>query len=196
MFEELYHYLYHLNEEGGIPMKGTGIAISLALLASHFWALLRPAQAQTFLRAFPRHYPWGVILLSIGFVWSMMIIQHMDMGEFFHLRRWFLIIVPAGFVGVLVYVREFLSVRALGSLMLLAAGPVLCSAFLQPQTSRLLLPILAYAWIFAGMFFVGMPFLMRDAITWITATPSRWKLVSLSGIAYGALLLLASILFY
>jgi hypothetical protein len=126
----------------------------------------------------------------------MMIIQHMDMGEFFHLRRWFLIIVPAGFVGVLFYVREFISVRALGSLMLLAAGPMLCAAFLQPQLSRLLIPILAYAWIIAGMFFVGMPFLMRDAITWVTANPARWNLASISGIIYGALLLIAAVLFY
>jgi hypothetical protein len=196
MTEALYHYLYHLTPDGGVPLKATGILVGLALLAAHLWAFLKPSQAQTFLRDFPRNYAWGVILLTIGFFWSMMIIQYMDMGEFFHLRRWFLIIVPAGFVGVLFYVREFIAVRALGSLMLLAAGPVLCAAFLQPQLSRLLLPILAYAWIISGMFFVGMPFLMRDAITWVTATPSRWKLMSLSGIVYGALLLVAAVLFY
>jgi hypothetical protein len=196
MFEALYLYLYHLTPDGGIPMKGTGIVLGLALLGSHLYAYLNPEPAKAFLRDFPRNYPWGVILLTIGFIWSMMIIQHMDMGEFFHLRRWFLLIVPAGFVGVLFYVREFLSVRALGSLMLLAAGPVLCSAFLQPQTSRLLLPILAYAWIIAGMFFVGMPFLMRDAIDWVTGNAARWKLAALSGIAYGGLLLAAAIAFY
>ena len=196
MFEELYRYLYHLNPEGGIPMKGTGIVLGLALLGKHLWALRKPAEAQAFLRAFPRNYAWGAALLTIGFLWSMMIIQHMDMGEFFHLRRWFLIIVPAGYVGVLIYVKEFLAVRALGSLLLLAAGPVLCAAFLQPQLSRLLLPILAYAWIGAGLFFVGMPFLMRDAITWATANAARWKLLCYSGIAYGALLLFAALFFY
>jgi len=196
MFEALYLYLYHLTPDGGIPMKGTGIVLGLALLGSHLYAYLKPETAKAFLRDFPRNYAWGVILLTIGFIWSMMIIQHMDMGEFFHLRRWFLLIVPAGFVGVLVYVREFLSVRALGSLMLLAAGPVLCAAFLQPQTSRLLLPILAYAWIIAGMFFVGMPFLMRDAIDWVTGKAVRWNLATLSGIAYGGLLLAAALAFY
>jgi hypothetical protein len=80
--------------------------------------------------------------------------------------------------------------------MLLAAGPVLAAAFLQPQTSRLLLPILAYAWIFAGMFFVGMPFLLRDAITWVTATDARWRLAVWSGIVYGVALLLAALFAY
>lgn len=196
MIEELYQYLYHLTPDGGIPLKGTAILLGVMLLAAHIWAYAKPAQTQAFLRDFPRNYGWGVVILTLCFFWGMMIIQHMDMGEFFHLRRWFLIIVPAGFVGVLFYVREFISVRALGSLMLLAAGPMLCAAFLQPQTSRLLIPILAYAWIIAGMFFVGMPFLMRDAITWVTANAARWKLVSLSGIAYGALLLIAAVLFY
>ena len=196
MFEELYRYLYHLNPEGGLPMKGTGIILGLALLGSHLWALRHAASIQAFLRAFPRSYPWGVALLSIAFLWGMLILQHMDMGEFFHLRRWFLMIVPAGFVGVLLYVREFLAVRALGSLMLLVAGPVLSAAFLQPQTSRLLLPILAYAWIFAGMFFVGMPFLMRDAIAWVTASDTRWRLAVWSGIAYGGILLLAALIAY
>ncbi len=196
MFESLYFYLYHLTPDGGLPMKGTGIALGMALLAAHLWALLKPDKAQAFLRAFPRSYPWGVALLGIGFVWGMMIIQHMDMGEFFHLRRWFLMIVPAGFVGVLLYVKEFLSVRALGCLMLLAAGPVLASAFLQPQTSRLLLPVLAYAWIIAGMFFIGMPFLMRDWINWATSNSGRWRLLSLSGVVYGALLLIVAVVNY
>lgn len=196
MFESLYYYLYHLDQEGGLPMKGTGIVLGLALLGTHLWALLKPAEAQRFLRAFPRNYTWGVVLLSIGFAWSMLIIQYMDMGEFFHLRGWFLMIVPAGFAGVLIYVKEFLSVRALGCLMLLAAGPVLASAFLQPQLSRLLLPLLAYTWIGAGMFFVGMPFLMRDWIQWATANAGRWKLLALSGAAYGALLLVVALADY
>jgi hypothetical protein len=196
MFEALYHYLYHLTPEGGIPMKGTGIVLGLALIVSHAWAIRKPAEAQTFLQQFPRSAFWGTVLLSIGFVWSMMIIQHMDMGEFFHLRRWFLIIVPAGFVGVLFYVKEFLAVRALGSLLLLAAGPVLCAAFLQPQVSRLLLPILAYAWIIGGMFLVGMPYLMRDWVQWATSQPSRWRLVSFAGLVYGVLLLLVAVIDY
>ncbi len=196
MFESLYLYLYHLEPEGGLPMKGTGIVLGLALLGGHLWALLKPVEAQRFLRGFPRNYAWGAALLSIGFVWSMMIIQHMDMGEFFHLRRWFMIIVPAGFVGVLIYVKEFLSVRALGGLLLLAAGPVLASAFLQPQFSRLLLPLLAYAWIGVGMFFVGMPFLMRDWVQWATGNAARWKLLSLAGVVYGALLLVVAMVDY
>ena len=196
MLEDLYAYLYHQNETGGIPLQGTGIAVALALLISHFYALKNTAQAQAFLKAFPRTYFWGAVLLSIDFVWGMMCLANMDMGEFYTMRSWFLYIVPVGFVLVLVFVREFLAVRALGAMLLLVGGVVLESAFLKPQFSRLLLPIIAYVWIIAGLFFVGMPFLMRDWVTWVTAKPERWKLATLGGIAYGAVLLLFALVWY
>lgn len=196
MFESLYNYLYHQDTSGGIPLKGTGILLALALIAVHAFALLRGDAVQRFLKEFPRHYKWGVVLLSIDFAWSMLILAYMDMGEFYHLRKWFLILVPIGFVLVLLYVQEFLSVRALGSLLLLLAGPVLTAAFLQPQTSRLLLPVLAYVWIFVGMFFVGMPYLMRDWVDWITTGRSRWKIATLAGLVYGVVMLIAAVADY
>jgi hypothetical protein len=105
-------------------------------------------------------------------------------------------VIAAGFLGMVIYVREFLAVRALGCLMLLAASPVLYAAYLQPQSSRLLLPILAYAWIIVGMYFIGMPFLMRDWVSWLTQQPARWKAACYAGIIYGAALLVAALLWY
>lgn len=196
MFAELYDYLYHQTPTGGIPLKGTGILVALALLVSHLWGLKNASKAQAFLKEFPRAYHWGVILLTIDMVWSVFALAHMDMGEFFDKRRMFIYVTFGGYVAVLLYVKEFLAVRALGALMLLAAGPVLSAAFLQPQTSRLLLPILAYAWIIAGMYFIGMPFLLRDTLNWVFAKPQRWTLAMYGGITYGAVLLLAALLFY
>jgi len=196
MFSDLYDYLYHLAPTGGIPLKGTGIVVALALILSHGWALKNTATTQAFLKTFPRDYKWGVILLTIDFLWSEFALANMDMGEFFSMRDKFMLIVAGGYVGVLIYVKEFLAVRALGSLLLLVAGPVLTAAFLQPPVSRLLLPILAYVWIITGMFFIGMPFLMRDWVNTLIAKPQRWNLAVYSGIAYGVLLLVAAILFY
>ncbi|MFZ2278605.1 MAG: hypothetical protein WAW39_12435 [Prosthecobacter sp.] len=196
MFRDLYDYLYHLAPTGGIPLKGTGIVVALALILSHGWALNNTAKTQAFLKAFPRTYSWGVILLTIDFLWAEFALVNMDMGEFFNMRDKFMMIVAAGYVAVLIYVKEFLAVRALGALLLLVAGPVLTAAFLQPQTSRLLLPILAYVWIIVGMFFIGMPFLMRDWVNTLISKPQRWNLAVYSGIAYGFVLLAAAFLYY
>jgi hypothetical protein len=62
--------------------------------------------------------------------------------------------------------------------------------------SRLLLPILAYVWVIVGMFLVGMPFLLRDWIGWLTANPLRWSFAAWSGVVYGALMLVAALLWY
>lgn len=196
MFRDLYDYLYHLAPTGGIPLKGTGIVVALALILSHGWALNNTAKTQAFLKAFPRTYSWGVILLTIDFIWSEFALVNMDMGEFFNMRDKFMMIVAGGYIAVLIYVKEFLAVRALGALLLLVAGPVLTAAFLQPQTSRLLLPILAYVWIIVGMFFIGMPFLMRDWVNNLISKPQRWNLAVYGGIAYGAVLLIAALLYY
>jgi hypothetical protein len=196
MFRDLYDYLYHLAPTGGIPLKGTGIVVALALILSHGWALNNTAKTQAFLKAFPRTYSWGAILLTIDFIWSEFALVNMDMGEFFNMRDKFMMIVAGGYIAVLIYVKEFLAVRALGALLLLVAGPVLTAAFLQPQTSRLLLPILAYVWIIVGMFFIGMPFLMRDWVNALIAKPQRWNLAVYSGIAYGFVLLAAAFLYY
>lgn len=196
MFRDLYDYLYHLAPTGGIPLKGTGIVVALALILSHGWALKNTAKTQAFLKAFPRTYSWGVILLTIDFLWSEFALVNMDMGEFFNMRDKFMMIVAGGYVAVLIYVKEFLAVRALGALLLLVAGPVLTAAFLQPPLSRLLLPILAYVWIIVGMFFIGMPFLMRDWVNALISKPQRWNLAVYGGIAYGIVLLACAILFY
>ena len=193
MFQDLYDYLYHQSDQGGIPLKGTGIVLGVLLLAVHLVALLKSETTQSFLKQFPRNYKWGVILLSIDFAWSMLIMSNMDMGEFFNLRTKFLFVLPVAFVLVLIFVKEFLAVRALGALMLLVSGPVLTAAFLQPPASRVLVPILAYAWIIAGMYFVGMPFLMRDWVNWVTQTTGRWKLATLGGVAYGVVMLVVAV---
>jgi hypothetical protein len=193
MLRDLYNYLYHQETTGGLPLKATGIVVAIALIVSHAWAWLKRREAQAFLQSFPRSYPWGVVLLSLGYAWAMLALSYMDMGEFFYLRDKMCLIVSAFFVGMLVYVREFLAVRALGCLLLLVAGLVLEAAFLKPQISRLLMPSLAYVWIIAGMFFVGMPYTMRDAVNWVTAKPSRWNVATLAGMSYGFIMLLVAL---
>ena len=195
--QSLYDYIFHQQPDGvGLPMKPVGIVLGLALLLGHVWALIRSDQAMSLARAFPRHRVAGIALLAVCMMWCWFLVSCMDMGEFFTWRRWLTLLVPVSFFLVVTFVPEFLAVRALGSLMILAASPVLHAAFLQPQTTRLLLPILAYVWAIGGMFLVGMPYLLRNWIEWLTATPARWRAAAMGGAVYGALLLVVALLTY
>ncbi len=80
--------------------------------------------------------------------------------------------------------------------LLLVAEPVLEAAFLRPETSRLLLVVLAYAWATLGMFYVGMPYLLRDQISWLQKTDARWRAACLAGLAYGVAVLICSATLY
>jgi hypothetical protein len=93
-------------------------------------------------------------------------------------------------------VRDFLAVRALGLLGLLAASPLLESAFLKDPATRLLVPIYTYAMLTASMFFVGMPYLFRDAVDWASAKPARWSGLAVAGLAYGIATLACALSFW
>jgi len=79
---------------------------------------------------------------------------------------------------------------------LMVASPMLESAFLKDPSSRLLVPICAYALLTASMFWVGMPYLFRDAVTWVTADPKRWTALSIAGLGYGVATLVCACLFW
>ena len=120
----------------------------------------------------------GAALLTVDLVWSFWLLVTMEMGEFASFRRPLLILLPIGFILVLRFVDEFLAVRALGILCLLAAEPLLDAAFLRPETSRLLVTVLAYLMIVAGLIWVTMPYLLRDQIQWSARSAERWWLLS------------------
>lgn len=195
--QDLYDWIFHQRTDGaGLPMKTVGILLGLLLLASHLWAWRNADKSMALAKAFPRNRVAGIVLLTLCLLWSLFLVACMDMGEFFTWRTRILMLLPVTFLLVILYVPEFLAVRALGSLLLLAAMPVLSAAFLQPQISRLLLPVLAYAWIIGGMFFVGMPYLLRDGIQWVSQSRARWQMATLGGAVYGAALLIAALVTY
>ena len=191
MTKPIYDFLF-----SGLSMKTVGIFLGLFLIAVHGYSMMRAESVQRFLKTFPRNYKLGAVFLVIAALWALVVQSNIHMGEFFKLRRFILIAIPILTTLMILYVEEFLSVRALGALLLLASAPVLKSAFLQEPTTRLLLPILAYVWILAGIFFVGMPYLMRDGIAWITKSAERWKIACVAGLAYGIALVALAVSTY
>lgn len=179
-----------------ITLKTAGILVGLLLIAGHLFALLRPGQVRDWLAKLPRSHSVGVALLGIDLVWTFWLALKMDWGEFYYLRQPMLFLLPVFAFLVVKFVDEYLAVRALGILCLLVAAPLLDSAFLQPQTSRLLLVTLAYVWIVLGMFWIAIPHVLRDQIGWLLRSANGWKAAVMGGMAYGAALLLCALVWY
>ncbi len=181
------HMIYQLS------LFTTGLAAGILLIASHAFALAQQGSCITMAKAFPRSRPAATVLLAIAAVWSFLLVRTIDLGEFSPLRTVMLLAIVAGAILSWIYVPEFLAVRALGMLLLLAAEPLLGSAVLRDEPTRLLLVALAYAWVIAGLFFVGMPYLLRDAITWLTENSLRWKAAAAGGVIWGAALVICAL---
>jgi len=179
-----------------LSLQLVGILVGLLLVGLHLYALLAPAKVQGFLKQFPRHKQIGVVLLVIDLIWCFWLISNIDLGEFHTLKKPLQMIIPIAGVLVIIYVDEFLAVRALGIFLLLLACPILEAAFLKPPLSRLFLSGLAYVWILAALFWVGMPYILRDQVRWASESAGRWKGLAAAGIAYGAVILVCAFVFW
>ena len=174
--------IYHLS------LHTAGMIAGFFLILVGFIGLVKPDSANAIQR-FPRSRVAGIVLLTICLAWTFLLLATIQMGEFSSFRRPLLIALPIGYVLALRFVDEFLAVRALGILCLLAAEPLLDAAFLRYETSRLLVTVFAYLLIVAGLFWVTMPYLLRDQINWSARTVFRWRSLHAIAFCYGAVIL-------
>lgn len=180
----------------GFSLQTVGYVVGAAMLVVHAAALIRQQEVIPWLKKFPRSKFWGVALCTIAAIWAFWMAATMDLGEFSPNRALICGVILAGAIMVPLFAEEFLAVRAVGILALLAAEPLLEAAFLRPEQSRLLLVVLAYAWAIGGLVLVGAPYILRDLIDWVTARSLRYRTLAIVGLAYGAVLILVSWLFF
>jgi hypothetical protein len=174
--------IYHLS------LHAAGLLAGAILVALSLPGLLKPDLAVVAQR-FPRSRIAGITLLSIDLIWTMWLLATMEMGEFSSFRKPLLIALPVGYLLVLFFVDEFLSVRALGVLCLLVAEPLLDAAFLRHEGSRLLVTVFAYLLIVAGLFWAAIPYILRDQINWSARSAVRWRFLHGVALLYGAAIL-------
>src|ERR1044071_3859516 len=174
--------IYHLS------LHSAGMIAGVFLVLVGFIGLVKPDFANA-IRRFPRSRVAGVVLLTICLAWTFWLVATIQMGEFSSFRRPLLFVLPIGYVLTLFFVDEFLAVRALGILCLLAAEPLLDAAFLRCETSRLLVTVFAYLLIIAGLFWVAIPYVLRDQINWSARSVFRWRCLHAIALAYGGVIL-------
>ncbi len=175
--------IYPLSLELALVLTG------LLLIGIHAIALAKSRETQGWLRALPRSKTMGWVLFTLAAVWSEILVYVIDLGEFTPWRPKLLVLIPIAYFLTLRYVEEFLAARALGMVVLLAAEPLLEAAFLRPEMSRLFLVTLVYVAIVFALFWIGMPYTLRDQVGWLTGAQSRWRAATCAGLAYGVLLL-------
>ncbi len=189
-----------------IPLTTIGYILAAWLIGLHLWMLCKPRESRDFLIKLPRNRAIAPWLLGAGMFWFWLLVApdglgplsklQMDLGEFNQAKRLMRIIIPIAAFGMVTYVKEFLAVRSIGLLALMAAAPLLYAAYLEPPATRLLVPLYAYGLIFGGLFWVGMPYTLRDMISWVTKTEGRYRNAALTGLGYGVLVLICTMVWW
>ncbi len=172
------------------------VALGLLYLSIFGWMLASPEQAKRILTAFPRNYPAGLVLSILATAWMLWLVQTADLMEYTPHRTKFAIGFVILGIASMAYLKEFLSVRAGGVLAIFVAKIMLDAAFLRDEPSRLVITVLAYAFIIKGMVLVASPYLARDGLVWSLATSGRQKILTLTGLGVAVLFLIMGLFIY
>lgn len=173
-----------------------GVILGLSFAGPHLYGLLKPAEFGALLKKFPRHVPSGVVLMILATLWFLANLRQESASDFLSFKPALFALFAAVGIGTCVYVQDFLPVRGLAVLMLLAAKSMVDSARWVETEWRLVITTWAYVWVMAGMWFTISPWRLRDLINWSTATEERLRLVSGVRFAFGLFVLLLAVTVY
>lgn len=172
-----------------LSLSQVAAGLGLAWLAGHAWAALDEVRARAWLLRAPRNLVLGWVLLALAASWFALLLGTMDLMEYTPHRMKFVLAV-LGIAGLCAhFMREFLAVRAGGALLLLLAQVLLDAAFLRDEPSRLVVTVMAYGFVVAGMAMVGAPYLLRDLLERVCADAGRFRVAAWAGAAWGVVLL-------
>jgi hypothetical protein len=141
------------------------------------------------LRAMPRSTTAAYLFFGAGAAWFLYAIWNLSAADFGQYRTWLF----AGFTVVAFMafksVPDFLAVRGLCTLVLMAAMPLLQAAYMEyDKPQRLLMVSFVYAALSLAIWLGAQPWRMRDFLSWLFGRPGRARGVGGALTGYGLLL--------
>lgn len=179
----------------------TSLIVGAVITAVNTPGLFAAEKFAAWLKAFPRDKKIGYGLMLVNTIWTAIIVltgQYTDFWIFPEklIRASVFVLGPLFYFAVIRYADQYLAARGLGILLILAARPMLAAAFVVDSDSRLIITVLAYIWIVAGMVFVVAPHRLRDAIAWSTKTLQRLRLLCAVRFLFGLALIFLALAVY
>lgn len=139
-------------------------------------------------KALPRSSRAALVFFGAGaalFLWRCSSLTESDLIFF---KTPGLVMAAFGLLAVLsfIYTPDFLAVRGLCVLVLLAAEPLLYAAYMEYQhPQRLLMVTAVYLALALSLYLAAAPYRLRDFFEWLFQRPSRPRLVGAVLFSYG-----------
>ena len=164
------------------------LAIGAALAVLGVCTLASDASPDSAFARFPRNVWAGRILAALALLWSGWVLHAMPLEFLLPVQKWIwpamIACIPLAWLSM----PDLLSCRATGGILCLLPAPVLQVARFHPSQMRLAVVVLMYVFAVAGMVFVMYPYLMRNAMSWLSAGKARMSAAGGVMIAVGAFL--------
>lgn len=139
--------------------------IGLLLMALGIPGLVAPSFWRGLLGKFPRWKTGAWALAAIGLAWAAYrLLMASFMADWPLVRRLVLVGTPVAYLLIVFFLGELLAPRALGGLLLLAPLTVLETAALHPSPLRLVVTVLCYVCVVAGIWLVLCPYRFRTTV--------------------------------
>ena len=149
----------------------------LVLLALGVPLLIGSKTAAASLKAMPRSPVATALFFGTAAVWFLYLVWHLSPADFGEYRIPLFIGFALIAVLSLKYAADFLAVRGLCALMILAAVPLLGSAYMKyDQPQRLLMVTVIYIGIALALWLAVQPYRVRDFLEWLFRTAGRSRL--------------------
>ena len=173
-----------------MKLSSLAIALGLVYVLPNIYGVLKPAEFGEAARKFPRYTPAGYPLMLLATAWFVYNVYREPIADFAAMKPYLCAFFAAVGVGACIFVRDFLPVRGLAVLLLLAGKLMVDTARWVDTPWRLVISTLAYIWVLAGMWLTVSPWRMRDIANWLTASENRIRLFTGARVAFGVFVLL------
>lgn len=172
-----------------MQMKLSTVAIFMGLLVAliNLFGVLKPAEFGVAARKFPRSVPIGYFLMLLATAWFVWNLKQESISDFESLKPVLYALFIGVGVGTCIFVKDFLAVRGLAVVLLLAAKLMVDAGRPRLGDTAWVLVIQCWAYLLAvcGIWFTISPWRMRDFLNWGTANHNRIRLGSGLRLAFG-----------
>lgn len=139
-------------------------------------------------KALPRSKQAAGVLFGAAAAWFVYRVSQLSEADLIFFQKPTLVMLGFAVLAVLsfIYTPDFLAVRGLAILMLVAAEPLLGAAYMEwTHPQRLLMVTAVYAGITAALYLAAYPFRLRDFFDWLFRSANRPRALGAVLLAYG-----------
>ncbi|MGC4071451.1 MAG: hypothetical protein QM760_02815 [Nibricoccus sp.] len=142
-------------------------------------------------KAMPRSQVAAVVFFGGGAAWFLYVLSGLSEADLILVQSPKPLMIGFGALALLAffYLPDFLAVRGLSVLMLLAGTPLLTAAFGEYHLKQRLFMVTAvYIGLALAIYLGAVPYRLRDFFQWLFARPGRSRALGGGLLGYGALL--------